>query len=296
MATTLYLTSTASPLGGRGKYALSTARGSSSTSAITNTTASGTSIPATATAGGTALTWWYQVGAGTISGNVSANIRGKESNTSANAGAGIVIDLYQSDGTTLIGNLLTATAPATITEYSTTDAAKALASTALTSRTATNGCWIKVTLTVRNVGTMASGYTVTNTYNGPTAGSAGDTYVTFATSLPAYIIPGVPYVAAAGTAVSGGSSLSVPVPSGVVAGDLIVMALGGEWNSTTLPTSTSVSSSGFTVAQVAAFQSYPDYAEANFLLYKYATGADSGNYSVTFNSVNGGAPDAVAGA
>ena len=37
---------------------------------------------------------------------------------------------------------------------------------------------IKVTLKVRNVGTMAAG-TVTNSYDGPAAAATGDTYVTF---------------------------------------------------------------------------------------------------------------------
>jgi len=111
------------------------------------------------------------------------------------------------------------------------------------------------------------------------------------------IANGIPYVASTGAPANGSSSsLSVPVPAGVVAGDLIIIALGAEWNSTVLPDITSVSVPGFTVAQVAAFQSYATYTENSFLLYKYAAAADTGTYTVTFNTVGGGPIDVTAGA
>jgi hypothetical protein len=68
-----------------------------------------------------------------------------------------------------------------------------LAATAITSRTATNGCWIRVLVQISNAGgSMPSGRTVTNTYNGATASASGDTYVTFANTLPTYLpTPGI---------------------------------------------------------------------------------------------------------
>jgi hypothetical protein len=109
--------------------------------------------------------------------------------------------------------------------------------------------------------------------------------------------PSTPYVASTGTPVNNlsSSTLAVPVPSGVAIGDLIVLALGAEWNSTTLPDASSLSVPGFTVAQVAAYQSYTNYAETNFLLYKYATAADTGTYTVTYSTVSGGSVDLAAG-
>lgn len=150
------------------------------------------------------------------------------------------------------------------------------------------------------------GYTA---YNWSAAGGAMSSQsVGWTTSRTGYIMravlplainpnPGVPYIASAGSPVSATSTstLSVPVPGGVLVGDLIIMGLGAEWNSTTLPTTGSVSVAGFTVAQVAAFQSYTNYSENNFLLYKYATAADMGTYSVTFNTVGGGSVTQVAG-
>ena len=186
MSTQLFLTSTPAAVGGSGGLKLSTGRGAASATAITTTTASGTNIPVTASAGGTALSWWFQVGAGTISGNVSANIRARESSTAVNAGLGILIERYASDGTTLLGTILSdRTVPASITELTTSDSAKALAAVAPTSTTMSDGDWIKVTIKIRNVGTMAAG-TATLSYNGPTAGAAGDSYVTFTDNLNLY--------------------------------------------------------------------------------------------------------------
>ncbi len=120
-------------------------------------------------------------------------------------------------------------------------------------------------------------------------------------SLRAGVVSSAPYIASAGTPARGSfgtstSSINIPVPTGVVAGDLIVIAMGIEWPSTTLPDTTSLSSPGFTVAQMAAYQSYTNYAETSSFLYKYASAADTGNYVVTLNTVGGQLADIVAGA
>jgi hypothetical protein len=180
MSSQLFLTSLASDLGGAGQLALAYNRGSGSTTAVTNTTASGTDIPVTATAGGQALTWFSpQLAVVTIAGSITVNVRGLESSTADNAGAGIKIEHCSSNGTVL-GTILADTA-VTGTEFGTSDAASN-ASFTPTSTIFASGDRVKVTLTLRNVGTMAAG-TATNSYNGTTAAAAGDTYVTFTETL-----------------------------------------------------------------------------------------------------------------
>jgi hypothetical protein len=244
MATTLYLRNTASSLGGAGQKAMSTTRGTASTTAVTNTTASGTNIPVTLTAGGTAATWWFQVGTGSVTGNLTANIRGLVSNTSANAGVAITVDLYGADGTTLIGNLKTSNIPATATAFTATDSAKALASTAVTTQAAYNGCWIKVTLRIINVGTMGASQTASISYDGPTASAAGDSYLTFATTLPTFdptygsasMIAQYPMLEGSGTTVhdTSGNGYDLTVTSGVL------QAGGGIIPTSTSPTARSM--------------------------------------------------------
>jgi hypothetical protein len=183
MATQLFLRDEASDLGGAGQKNLSTVRGSSSVNAITTTTASGTNITVTATAGGQALTWFSEpLPAQSLSGTVTVNIRGRESGTAVNAGAGILIERTNSAGTVQSTILSDRTVPASITEYTTTDAAKTSSGLTITTTTFSANDRIKVTLKVRNVGTMAAG-TVTNTYDGDTVGAAGETYVTFSANL-----------------------------------------------------------------------------------------------------------------
>lgn len=206
MATILFLVNAACPLGGAGQKQMSPVRGTGSLQTVTNATAGGTNIPVTLTGGGTAVSWWYQVKAITISGNVSANIRGLESATTVNVGAGILIERYDPTGTTLLGTILSdRTVPSTITEYTTADAAKALAAVAPTSTTMNDGDWIKVTLKGRNVGVMAAG-SFRNSYNGPTAGAAGDTSVTFTETL----VPYVPALDAIGPSSAGGGTTVSP--------------------------------------------------------------------------------------
>lgn len=192
MSTQLFPINVTSGLGA-GKLLLTHSRGAISATLVTRTVASGTDIQCTQTAGGTAVSFWFRVGgSGTIAGNITANIRGSENNASANAGAGIQIDLYNSSGVFVSTILSDRTVPSTITEYTTSDAAKVLAAVAPTSTPYTDGEYIVVTLKVRNVGTMGQSGTswfVTNTYNGP-SGAAGDTSVTFTETLAPYVPSG----------------------------------------------------------------------------------------------------------
>lgn len=179
MASSFYLRTLTSTLGGAGQLCMAQKRGGGSTTAITTTTAGGTNIAVTTSAGGQALTWFSEpiTAAITISGTVTVNIRGLEAANTTNAGAGILIQRTDNAGTVLSTIVNDLTVPATITEYGTTDGAKNGTYTPTSTNMAV-GERIKVTLKVRNVGTMAAS-TVTNSYNGVASGAAGDTYVRF---------------------------------------------------------------------------------------------------------------------
>lgn len=181
MASTFFMRSLASTLGGAGQLAMLQRRGRASTTAITATTAGGTNIIVTQTSGGTALSWFSEpiTAAVTISSTVTVNIRGLEAANTVNAGAGVLIERTNNAGTVQSTIVADATVPATITEWGTTDSARTGTYTA-TSTAMAVGERIKVTLKVRNVGTMnANASGVTNSYDGPAAAAAGDTYVTF---------------------------------------------------------------------------------------------------------------------
>lgn len=180
MPTQLFLRTISSSLGGAGQLALSTQRGGASTNAVTTTVASGTNITVTTTAGGQALTWFSEEmpEAFTLTGTCTINIRGLESATAVNAGRGILIERTNSAGVVQANIVADTTVPATIAEYTTADTANAAFAPTVTGNTFAVGDRIKVTLKVRNVGTMGAG-TVTNSYNGPTSGAAGDTFITF---------------------------------------------------------------------------------------------------------------------
>jgi len=180
MPADFFLRSDASGLGGAGQRRLSQRRGRASATFITTTAASGTNITCTASAGGQALSWFSEpiTEAITISGTVTVNIRGLESANAVNAGRGILIERTNNAGTVQSTIVADSTVPATITEYTTADAANGAATYTPTSTAMAVGERIKVTLKVRNVGTMGAG-TVTNSHNGPASAAAGDTWVRF---------------------------------------------------------------------------------------------------------------------
>lgn len=187
MSTQFFLRNAASDLGGAGQLSLATTRGAASTTAVTNTAASGTNVQVTKTAAGQVLTWFSApLNAITISGTVTVNIRGFESLGLANAGAGITIERTNAAGTVQSTIVANTGVPSTITEYGVgTDAAKNGTFTPTsTAIAATNR--IKVTLFLKAAGgTMASGDTVTNSYDGPTSAAAGDSFVTFTETITA---------------------------------------------------------------------------------------------------------------
>ena len=156
-----------STLGGAGQRLLSTRNGLTVSGAITTTVAGGTDIQVTQTAGGQALTWFTEpiTEAVTISGTVTLSIYGRESATTVNAGAGILIQRCDNSGAVLSTIVANSTVPPTITEFSTSNSFKNGTYTP-TSTSMAVGERIKATIKVRNVGTMAAG-SVTIVYNGP---------------------------------------------------------------------------------------------------------------------------------
>lgn len=176
-----YLRSLASTIGGAGNLALSQRTGRASTTAVTNTVASGTNIQVTATGGGQALVWLSEpvTEAITISGTITVNIRGLESANAVNAGRGILIERANNAGTVQSTILAVTGVPSTITEFTTSDAANGAATFTPTSTAMAVGERIRITLSIRAAGgTMGAG-TATISYNGPTSGAAGDTWVRF---------------------------------------------------------------------------------------------------------------------
>lgn len=171
MPTLFKLRNLSSTLGGAGQLLLSTRNGQQLTNAVTTTVASGTDIQVTTTAGGQALTWFTEpiTEAVTISGTVTVRITGRESATTVNAGAGILIERCDNSGAVLSTIVANLTVPATITEWTTTYTAKTGTYTP-TSTAMAVGERIKLTVKIRNVGTMAAG-TATIGYNDPSAGA-----------------------------------------------------------------------------------------------------------------------------
>jgi len=183
MATTFYMRTLASPLGGAGQLLASQMRGRASTGLITTTVFGGTDIQVTQTAGGQALVWFTEpitqgvTLPGTAS-SITPNIRGAESVATVNAAAAITIDRCNNSGT-VISNILTTTAIGA--EWGTIESARSLGYSG-TATTLAVGDRIKFTLRVVNVGTMGVG-TTNYSINGVTTASAGDTRVTFSADI-----------------------------------------------------------------------------------------------------------------
>jgi len=114
----------------------------------------------------------------TISGTVTVNIRGLESANTVNAGRGILIERTNNAGVVQSTIVAVTGVPATITEFTTADAANGAATYTPTSTAMAVGERIRVTLSIRNVGTMGAG-TATISHDGPATAVAGDTWVRF---------------------------------------------------------------------------------------------------------------------
>lgn len=188
MPTTLYLRNEGPPiLGGAstGRRLLDDVRGLAVVSKVTTTTLSGTNIQVTDGAGGTALAWYSDpLQPVTIAGTITVNLHGLESATTVNAGFGIVLERTKSDGNASSTIIAETTVPAVITELGATDTL--ITGTFTPTLTALKaGERIKLTVKIRNVGTMAAG-TATLSIGAPTGGGAGDSFITFTETVRAY--------------------------------------------------------------------------------------------------------------
>lgn len=162
-------------------YLLVTARGVGETIAAATPTVAGPTngvqLPLTP------ISWWYRVNAVTISGAITKNLWGFESAMNANAGLQVIIDRCDGSG----AFISTVQNSEHGTELATSSAVRNWATGTVTSTTFADGDYIRLRVYANDVGTMASGYTVTISMNGSTAGASGDSYVTFTETITEYV-------------------------------------------------------------------------------------------------------------
>lgn len=162
---------------------MSTNGGKAAVTSITTTTASGTNIPITATAGGTALIWYSEpfTDAATISGSVTVNLWGAESANAVNSGAGILIQRTDNAGVVQSSIVAVTNVPATITEWPLRASPAAKSGTYTpTSTSMAVGERIKITVSIRAAGgTMGAGQADFYYGQNPDTGSIGDSWVQF---------------------------------------------------------------------------------------------------------------------
>jgi hypothetical protein len=181
----LYFRDVVSDLGGAGQRWLSTRTGRASVNAVTTTTASGTLIPVTATAGGQQLTWFsgklVELPNWEIPNVATVNLRGFESANSVNAGFGITIQATDEFGTVVGTALNNVNIPTTLTELATSDGVKSQTNITTSVADVPENGRIKITINIKNMTsqTMGAG-TATFSYNSPaTAAVAGNSFIIF---------------------------------------------------------------------------------------------------------------------
>jgi len=136
---------------------LSERSGAANTTRVTTTTASGTAIDVTDTAGGNTIYWFSEpiTTAVTVSGTMTVQLRGQESATTVNACLAVIIERTDNSGS-VISTVLNATVPDPAVELG-TGASNVTDTYTPTSTSFAVGDRIKVTQQVRNVGTMGAG-------------------------------------------------------------------------------------------------------------------------------------------
>lgn len=165
MATTLYFRNTNIGIATYNKQAI-LSRGVTATSVAGTTTSGGTWI---------SLGYWASqpLEAFTLSSSVSINLRGDESNNTANASLGLRLYKWALSGG--LGSSLGQASPTT--ELGTSEGA-VTASVTPTSTAFSSGDVLVVEVGIINIGTMGNGITVNFYFNGPTAAASGDSYFT----------------------------------------------------------------------------------------------------------------------
>lgn len=221
MATTFFLRN----LGVSGARAAGKGRGTASTTKVTNTAAGPTAgVQLTESAGGAVTSWMTNcLQAVTISGTITFNIRGLESNALANAGFQVKVERCNAAGvvqSTIVNSERG-------TEMGTSDAANNWTASP-TSTALSDGDRLKITVYANDAGgNMTSGRTVTISLDGPTAAAAGDSYVTFTENFGERILPSsIASAEALGAAVLQATNKVLPSSITSVAG--LTMACGFE--------------------------------------------------------------------
>jgi hypothetical protein len=174
MATKLYLRDTTR--NGIGSFRdMNTTPGPSLKTAVVNTAASGTNIQWTKTAGGAVMEWIsgrVPAGGFTLSGTITANIWALESNMNANAGGRL--RYYKRTAAGVETEFATSPADDGV-EFGT--AAAVMNWTEVPTSTAfAEDDRIIARYFITNVGTMATGFTCTLDYDGPTNAADGDSW------------------------------------------------------------------------------------------------------------------------
>lgn len=188
MTTTFFLRNEAPPIlgGSPGKKVLDVVRGKSVFSKVTTTTVSGTNIQVTDNVGGAAITWYTEpLQPITISGTVTVNLHGTVSIATVNAGFGMLLERTRADGVVLSTIIADTVIPsAGITALGTADTLVTGTFTP-TSTAMKIGDRLKLTMKIRNAGTMAAG-TATLSFNASSGGSTGDSFLTFTENIFGY--------------------------------------------------------------------------------------------------------------
>lgn len=160
MGTKFYLRSATSPTltppSGTLYQSLSDRTGAGNANLVTTTTAGGTSIDVTNSLGD--LVYWFTepiTTAVTISGTMTVRLRGSESAATVNAGWGVIIERTDNSGS-VISTILSNIVPDPAVEINTVTTVLSDTYTP-TSTTLDVGDRIKLTVQVRNVGTMGAG-------------------------------------------------------------------------------------------------------------------------------------------
>lgn len=212
MATTLFLRDKASLdlTGFDLEKVASLVRGAASVAKVTDT--GGPPVQVTDGSGGAFLYWLTDsLKAVTVAGTVTFNIRALESAAQANTGMRVTVERCNSAGTVLSTIIDSSKG----TELSTADAAQNWTGTP-TSTALSDGDRLKITVWgVAAGGTMPTGRTFTVTYDGPTGGAAGDSFVTFTEAIVPAIFPSaIDSAEAFGTpAIYTGKLLPTAIPS-----------------------------------------------------------------------------------
>jgi hypothetical protein len=179
-----------SKVGGTLLKGMSTSRGASAKSVVTDTVAGGTAgLETTVDTTNDQIVCWISEPvdqAFTLSGTITLNLRSAENSMSANVAINAVIEKVAA-GTLARTNVATT---ARVTELGTSEAAANFTVTP-TSTAFAKGDRIMVWVYGDDAGTMGAGFTFTFWYDGPTSAASGDSFITFTetfgfiTSVPA---------------------------------------------------------------------------------------------------------------